>query len=105
VWVLVYQMHYRHASLKSFQDADYVSSLWMFILTSPLSFIGVLLAQRTGLDWWPYPENHARTIVAIWSYLFAMGALQWFVLIPWIVHKGFDLYDRLAISLRKHPKH
>jgi hypothetical protein len=101
VWLLARTLLLRNAADNVFLDAEYLEQLLMFNLSSPLSWIGVLFAHLCSFAWWHYPRNDARTILLIWLYFFSMGCLQWFVLIPWGVHKAFDLYDFLADGVRR----
>jgi hypothetical protein len=69
--------------------------LTMIGLSAPTSLLIVLPVRwlSFSFSWWIYPENDVRTIIIVWLCFFAVGCLQWFVLVPWVVHKGFDAYD------------
>ena len=97
VWVLVRTLVLRNASPQVFEDAEYLEQIYILSLSIPLSGLIVWPLRWVSFSFWVYPANDARTILAIWLCFFAVGCVQWFVLVPWIIHKGFDLYDRLAL--------
>ena len=101
VWLLVRTLGLRNAPAQMFYRAEEIDFIYMFALSNPLSVIGLLWARWIGFNWWVYSQNDARTILAIWLYFFAMGAVQWFVLVPWLVHKGFDVYGRFALLFHR----
>lgn len=98
LWVLVRTLVLRNASPQVFGDAEYLEQIYILALSMPLCGLIVWPVTRwVSLSWWAYPANDARTILAIWLCFFVVGCVQWFVLAPCIIHKGFDLYDRLAL--------
>jgi peptidoglycan biosynthesis protein MviN/MurJ (putative lipid II flippase) len=101
VWLLVWILILRNASPREFGDAEEAEILLMLGLSAPLSILIVLALRWVSFSWWIYPENDSRTILAIWFCIFAIGWLQWFVLFPWVVDKGYDLYDFLALRVRR----
>ena len=101
VWALVWILLLRKASPKEFGDAEEAEILLMLGLSAPLSYLIVLALRWVSFSWWIYPENDSRTTLAIWLCIFAIGCLQWFVLFPWVVDKGYDLYDFLALRVRR----
>lgn len=101
VWLLIRTLFLRNASPHVFGDAEEIERILVFALSSPLSGLLVWAAGKwISFTWWSYPGNDSRTILAIWICLFVIGCLQWFVLVPWIVHKGFDLYDFVVFKIR-----
>ena len=101
IWLLVRTLFLRNAPVSIFQNAEEVEFYCMFALTCPLCGVGLLLARYVGFGWWIYPENDARTILAIWLYFFVIGSIQWFVLVPGLIQKGFEVYDRILLLIRK----
>jgi hypothetical protein len=101
VWLLIRTLLLRNASPQVFGDAEEIERLLVLGLSSPLSALVVWVAGKwISFAWWSYPGNDSRTILAIWIGLFVIGCFQWFVLVPWIVHKGFDLYDFVVVKIR-----
>jgi hypothetical protein len=92
-WLLIRTLLVRNASPKQFGDMEEAELLAMLGLSAPTSWLFVATTRWLTFSWWVYPENDARSIIGAWLCLFALGCLQWFVLVPWIVHKGFDAYD------------
>jgi hypothetical protein len=106
VWLLVRTLVLRNASPQVFSDAEYLEQILIMALSMPLCGLILLPVTRWGaLSWWAYPANDVRTILAIWLCFFVIGCVQWFVLVPWIIHKGFDLYDRLVLVIHKKQRH
>ena len=101
VWALVWILLLRNTSPKEFGDAEEAEILLMLGLSAPLSYMIVLALRWVSFSWWIYPENDSRTILAIWLCIFAIGCLQWFVLFPWVVDKGYDLYDLVALRVKR----
>jgi hypothetical protein len=101
VWLLARTLVLRNASPQVFGDEAYLEQIYILGLSSPLSAVVVWPLRWVSFSWWIYPANDARTIVAIWFCFFAAGCLQWFVLVPWIVHKGYDLYDLVFRLVRR----
>jgi hypothetical protein len=101
VWLLVRTLLFRNASPQVFGDAEYLEQIYILALTGPLSALIVWPLRWISFSWWVYPANDARTILAIWLFFFVIGCIQWFVLVPWVVHKGFDLYDFVVIRVRR----
>lgn len=95
LWLLVRTLLVRNASPKLFGDMEEVELLLMLGFSAPTSWLVALALKWFSFSWWIYPENDARTIIVVWLCLFAVGCVQWFVLVPWVVHKGFDVYDGL----------
>src|SRR5215472_8002214 len=75
VWLLVRTLLLRNASPHVFADAEYLEQVLLFALSCPLCGVGLVLAQRLTLSWWPYPGNDSRTILAVWLYFFVAGCL------------------------------
>jgi len=101
VWLLVWTLLLRNASPKDFGDVEEAEILGMLGLSAPLSFLIIFPLRWVSFSWWIYPENDSRTILAIWFCIFAIGCLQWFVLFPWMVDKGYDIYDFVALRVRR----
>ena len=97
LWLLARTLLLRHAPPDLFADAEEYEQILLLALSTPLCLVGVTVAQRITFNWWPYPANDARTIVVIWLAFFLVGCLQWFVLVPWVVHKWYDVYDSIAV--------
>jgi hypothetical protein len=73
----------------------------MLGLSEPLSLIVYFASFVPMFDWWSYPANDARTILAVWLLFFVLGCLNWFVLVPWVVHTGYDLFDLVVRVVRR----
>lgn len=101
VWLLIRTLLVRNASPKQFGDMEEAELLAMLGLSSPTSWLIVLATRWLTFSWWAYPENDARSIIVAWLCFFAVGCLQWFVLVPWFVHKGFDVYDGVLSRWRR----
>ena len=54
----------------------------MLVLSFPVSLIGFLPFSGVGSN---YSENDPRSILIGWLFVFVVGYLQWFVLIPLVV--------------------
>ena len=102
VFLLVRTLYLRHAPSKVWWDAEEVELLLMAALSGPTSFLPIWLYSMTplGFQWWPYPGNDAKTIIVVWVCFFTAGCLQWFLLVPWLVHKGYDLFDYARARFR-----
>lgn len=98
--LLIRTLYFRSASAPLFQDVNETELYGMLALTSPLCGIGLITAKWIDFSWWKYPQNDSRTIVAIWTYFFVVGCIQWFIFVPWVIHKGFDFYDKLLPYFR-----
>lgn len=101
VWLLIRTSAFRFASAKVFGDAEEVGYFGMMILSWPLSIPVFSVYSHLRLSWWSYPDSDLRSIASLWLLFFATGYFQWFILIPWSVQKGTELYDRLALPFRK----
>jgi hypothetical protein len=101
VWQLVRILLFRSAPPQALADAEYLEQLYIFALSEPLSGLIVWPLKWVSFSWWVYPGNDPRTIIAIWLSFFTIGCLQWFVLVPWAVHKAFDLYDFVVHKVRR----
>jgi hypothetical protein len=101
IWLLIRTLLLRNASPQVFGEAEEAEILLCLNLSAPISLLIVLVSRWVSLAWWIYPENDARTILAVWLFFFVIGCLQWFVLFPWMIHKGFDLYDYVACLVRR----
>jgi hypothetical protein len=101
VWLLIRTLLVRNASPKLFGDMEEAELLGMLGLSAPTSLLYTLTTRWLTFSWWIYPENDARSIFGGWLCLFAVGCLQWFVLVPWVVHKWFDVYDSVLSRRRK----
>jgi hypothetical protein len=102
IWLLVRILLLRNAPPNVFWDAEELEQIYMFCLSAPLS--GIILyfvSFMTKFDWWRYSANDARTILAVWLFFFALGCLNWFVLVPWVVHTGYDLFDFVVRVVRR----
>jgi hypothetical protein len=84
-----------------FWDAEEVELLLMVSLSAPLSGIVYIASFIPSFHWWHYPENDARTILSGWLLFFVLGCLNWFVLVPWLVHKGYDFFDFVVRVFRR----
>src|SRR5581483_3527816 len=93
VWLLIRTFLLRSAPPRVFGDAVELELVLLLGLTAPLSGVLILSFRWLPFTKWPFAGNDPRTILAIWFFFFASGCLQWFVIVPWIVHKWFDLYD------------
>ena len=103
VYLLLRTLYFRHAPLNIWWNAEEIAIYLTAGLSAPTSILPIWIYSKTGagFEWWPYPENDARTILAMWSYMVVMGYIQWFVFIPWLVHRGFDVYDRIVDVVRR----
>jgi peptidoglycan biosynthesis protein MviN/MurJ (putative lipid II flippase) len=84
-----------------FGEAEEAEILLCINLSAPLSFLILLALRWVSFAGWIYPYNDPRTILAVWLCFFAIGCLQWFVLFPWVVDKGYDLYDLVVLRVRR----
>jgi len=72
----------RHATAKAFGDSEELQELIMMCLAFPVGLIGALLFGGMRLQ---TAENDPGQIVLGWAVPFALGYLQWFVLVPLII--------------------
>lgn len=101
--LLIHTLYFRHSSSQAWWNVEETEFFLMGALSGPTSLIPIWLYGRisSGFHWWPYAENDARTILAIWFYFFFVGCVQWFVIVPWLIHKVFDAYDRVVLLLHR----
>jgi hypothetical protein len=85
VSLLVWTILLRNGPHRPFWDANEAESLLMMNLAFPSSMTvyckpiaGVVVRQYTEVG------NDLRSILFVWLYLFVVGYLQWFVLVPLI---------------------
>lgn len=94
----------RHASGRAFGDAEEVFGALMFSLSFPSSLLIYWKVASFPPSGWPYPGHDARTILGFWLYLFGLGLLQWFVIVPWVFGKMFDtlepVWSKVKLRLR-----
>ena len=101
IWLLVRTLLLRNAPPQVFGDAE-ETELWSMLgLSEPLSLIVYFASSIRTSSWWSYPANDARTILAVWLLFFVLGCLNWFVLVPWVVHTGYDLFDFVVRVVRR----
>ena len=101
IWLLVWTLLQKGASVKALGEVEEAEALGMLGLSAPLSFLIVLFLRWISLAWWIYPWNDVRTIVAIWLFIFFIGCVQWFVFFPWVVDRGYELYDFMVPKIRR----
>jgi len=95
VVLLVRTLFLRNGTPQTLGDAMVVEWVLMSILSYPSSMI------PHWLEWPTYPHNATLTIIYLWILYFVIGYIQWFVIVPWIVHKGYDLYGSVALRVRR----
>jgi hypothetical protein len=84
-----------------FWDAEEVELILMASLSVPLSGVIYFASSMPTSNWWSYPANDARTILAVWLFFFVLGCFNWFVLVPWVVHAAYDLFYFLVLVVRR----
>jgi hypothetical protein len=87
VLLLVHTILLRSAPVLAFKDAEVVEYYSMSIISFPSSMllISTNLSELFGAT--RLPETDPRSILSVWLPFFALGCLQWFVLVPWMVRR------------------
>jgi hypothetical protein len=94
-WLLVRTLLARN-SPSVFGEVEEAEILSMIGLSAPLSLVIALGTRWASFSWWIYPHDDARTILGVWLCFFAIGCLQWFVLVPLVIQNALSACARVV---------